>query len=73
MPIFDHKLVQDAQTKASGQDIHGLKTRLALYINEFKLVDSFNKNWTDITYSGMTREQLVDHLAREIRQKINAD
>lgn len=70
LPVFDRKLVADAILRATGANIHRLKSRIAMYINEFELVEKFDKKWSDVHWSSsrnQTRAEIVETLAKEIR------
>jgi hypothetical protein len=66
-PTFDHRLIVEAQTLANAQNIHGLQSRIAVYKNNFALVNKCGYKWETIWAQGMTRAEYTEAVAKEIR------
>jgi hypothetical protein len=67
IPVFDHKLVKDAETLATGEDVHGLRSRIAIYKNNFYIVENGISNWDSPWAYGLNRAEYTEAVAKEIR------
>lgn len=68
IPVFDQKLWQDCQLRATGANIHKVNNKATIYSGQFDLVKHQGKSWSDPMPSGVSRAEYTLEAERELRK-----